>query len=65
MVFHFLTAQENKKDQVEEVEFVPLERHRPPQFPFGYDDDFGRQPVVDTGYFPFNPFGVRDFMRSK
>lgn len=47
---------------MEEIDFVPLERHRPFHFPDldGLDDDFGDQPIVDTGYVPspfYNPFG--------
>lgn len=55
-------AKDEKKTDVEEIDFLPLERHRPFHFPdlAGLDDDFGDQPIVDTGYVPspfYNPFG--------
>lgn len=57
------TARDNKNDDVEDVEFVPVERNRP-RFPLDFDTAFARDPVVDTGYFP-NPFGFRDYLGGK
>lgn len=64
LIICFITAKNEAETSTapidSEIVIVPLEHHSPALLPKS-DEDFGDEPIVDTGYFSgpfsFNPFG--------